>query len=103
MGEPIALPVANGAELVVAGQRPLEHPEHRSIERSVDDRAESGSIAGDLDVALVEAGHRGHRREDSGEIVRNGHSRSDRRSVALAGQVEQPAVGDAQSIETGSS
>ena len=52
-------------------------------------------------VASVERGHGGEGREDAGQVVRDRHPGPHGWAIGLAGQVEQPAEGDAQAVEAG--
>ena len=52
-------------------------------------------------VAAVEGSQRGLRREHAGEVVARRHAGAHGRTVRVAGEVEQPAVADAQTVEAG--
>ena len=96
VGEPVALAVADDAEPVVRGQRPLEDAQHRSVQRGVDHRAATAAR-----VACVQRGDRGLRGEHAGEVVGDRDADAHRRAVGIAGEVEQPAVADADAVEPG--
>ena len=95
-GQPVALALTHNAQLVVARQRPFENAQHRAVERGVDDVA---AVAGP--IPSVECGHRGEGGKGSGEVVRNRHAGPHWRPIGFAGEVEEPAEGDAQTVQPG--
>ena len=67
VGEAVALALPHDPEAVVAGDGPLEDPEHRAVEGGVDHGAPARG--GRARVASVEGGQRRLRGEDAGEVV----------------------------------
>ena len=59
------------------------------------------ALAAAVRIASVERRHRGERGEGAGQVVRDGHAGPNRRPIRVAGQVQEPAEGDAQAVEAG--
>ena len=100
MGEPVALPLADNAQAVVAGQGPLEDAQDGAVEGGVDDLT-SPDRRPAAAVAAVEGGHGGEGGEHTGQVVRHRDAGPDRRTVGITGEVQQAAEGDAQAVEPG--
>ena len=93
--EPVALARPHDAEAVVRGERPLENAERGAVERGVDHRARSAAR-----VACVQRADRGLGREHAGEVVGDRHADAHRRTIGIAGEMQQAAVADADAVET---
>ena len=101
--EAVALALAHDSQAVVPGQRPLEDAQDGPVQGRVDDLAAPASAATlfPAGIAAVERRHRCERGERTGEVVRHGHARPDRRPIRVAREVQQPPERDAQTVQAG--